>query len=307
MSYEKNMLEKYEMPTQKEVEKALLKSLFNNNGIIKEFASNEKIVDEIADVFGLNEDQRLAYLETIYRKENRVKKSYLWHRLLFRSADSLAKDKLITRPTQTVLLTNKKEWMLTEKGYDKTLEILNLSLAQKELLPVKSFEVQKLVNNLCNQERPKVYNPFEVKKTIKTSRETKLRSRAFKQAVKEAYDYRCAVCGMKIYSPKTSQWEIEAAHIVPHRVDGKDDILNGLALCRFHHWAFDVGWFTLDDNFKVIASGKIKDLPSDFGKLEDYGVMQQLMKNNLIFLPSKRDFYPHPNAIQWHRENIFCV
>jgi hypothetical protein len=32
----------------------------------------------------LNQEQRTAYLETIYKKENRVKKSFLWHRLLFR-------------------------------------------------------------------------------------------------------------------------------------------------------------------------------------------------------------------------------
>ena len=109
MSYERKMLEDLKMPTQREVEQALLKSLFNNNGVIKEFGAGEKIVEEIANDFGLNEEQRTAYLETIYKKENRVKKSYLWHRLLFRAADSLAKEKLVSRPTQTILLTNKKE------------------------------------------------------------------------------------------------------------------------------------------------------------------------------------------------------
>ena len=63
---------------------------------------------------------------------------------------------------------------------------------------------------------------------------------------------------MKIYSPNTLYWEVEAAHIVPHRANGKDDILNGLALCRLHHWAFDVGWFTLEENYKFLASEKLK-------------------------------------------------
>ena len=107
MSYESKMLEDLRMPTRKEVEQALLRSLFNNNGVIREFGANERIVEEIADEFGLSEEQRTAYLETIYRKENRVKKSYLWHRLLFRAADSLAKEKLVSRPTQTIFLTNK--------------------------------------------------------------------------------------------------------------------------------------------------------------------------------------------------------
>src|SRR5215813_10807397 len=159
MSYESKMLEKLRMPTRKEVEQALLKSLFNNNGSIKEFGTGEKIVDEIADEFDLNEEQRTAYLETVYRKENRVKKSYLWHSLLFRAADSLAKEKLVSRPTQTILLTNNKEWMLTEDGYNRTLEILHIPLEQKEILPIKSYEVQKIVKKIYQQERPENYNP----------------------------------------------------------------------------------------------------------------------------------------------------
>ena len=307
MSYERKMLEDLKMPTRKEVEHALLKSLFNNNGVIKEFGAGEKIVEEVANDFGLNEEQRTAYLETIYKKENRVKKSYLWHRLLFRAADSLAKEKLVSRPTQTVLLTNKKEWMLTENGYDRILEILRIPLTQKEVLPIKSYEVQKIVKKIYKQERPQNYNPFEAKKIVQIAREVKLRNRAFKQAVREAYNFKCAVCGMKIYSPRTLQWEVEAVHIVPHSKNGKDDLLNGLALCRLHHWAFDVGWFTLEDNFKILGSRKIRDLSADFGKLGNYDFIGQLSKENLIIsLPKEQAIYPHSNAIKWHRENVFC-
>jgi hypothetical protein len=307
MSYESKMLEDLKMPTRKEIEQAILKSLFYNNGAIKEFGAGEKIVDEIANEFGLTEEQRTASLETVYRKENRVKRSYLWHRLLFRAADSLAKEKLVSRPSKTILLTNKKEWMLTEGGYDRILGILQIPLTQKEVLPIKSYEVQKIVKKILKRERPENYNPFENKKIIKIVREAKFRNRAFKQAIREAYDYRCAVCGMKIYSPKTLLWEVEAAHIVPNNSNGKDDILNGLALCRLHHWAFDVGWFTLEDNYRILTSGRIKDLPADFGKLGNYDFLEQLSLMNLIIsLPKDQDIYPHPIAIKWHRENIFC-
>lgn len=306
MSYESKMLEDLRMPSQREVEQALLKSLFSNGGVIKEFGAGEKIVEEIANNFGLNEEQRTAYLETIYKKENRVKKSCLWHRLLFRAADSLANGRLVSRPTQTFFLTNRKEWMLTEDGYNHALEILEIPVTQKEILPIKSYEVQKIVKKMNKQERPKNYNPFENKKVVKITRESKLRSRAFRQAIKEAYDFKCAVCGIKIYSPNTLLWEVEAAHIVPHSANGKDDILNGLALCRLHHWAFDVGWFTLEDNYKILASRKIKDLPDTFGRFTNYDFMGQLLKDNLmISLPKEQDIHPHPNAIKWHRENIF--
>jgi len=148
MSYERKMLEDLKMPTRKEVEQALLKSLFNNNGVIKEFGSSEKIVEEIANNFDLNEEQRTAYLETVYKKENRVKKSYLWHRLLFRAADSLAKEKLVSRPTQTILLTNEKEWMLTEDGYSRALEILHIPIID---LLQKSLMIEFKVVNCSNQ------------------------------------------------------------------------------------------------------------------------------------------------------------
>ena len=71
MSYEGKMLEDFAMPTRKKVEQALLKTLFKHNGVIKEFATGEEIVNEIADEFSLDKNQRTAVLERIYRKENR--------------------------------------------------------------------------------------------------------------------------------------------------------------------------------------------------------------------------------------------
>ncbi len=155
MSYESKMLEELQMPLRKEVEDALLEALFRHNGVIKEFSSSEEIVNEIADEFELNKKQRNAYLETVYKKENRIKKSFLWHRLLFRAADSLAKDKMVSRPTKTIKLTNKREWMLTENGFDRALELLNISNGRKDLLPTRSFEVQKIVKKLNETSRLK--------------------------------------------------------------------------------------------------------------------------------------------------------
>ena len=151
MSYEGKMLDDLKMPTKNEVEQALLKSLFKHNGVIREFATGEEIVNEIADEFGLNENQRTVVLERIYHKENRIVKTPLLHRLLYRAAASLATEKLVSRPTTTIQLTNKKEWMLTENGYDEALRLLHRPAKQKEFLCVKSYEVQKIVKKLNNE------------------------------------------------------------------------------------------------------------------------------------------------------------
>lgn len=306
MSYEKKMLEDLQMPARRSVEDALLKSLFIHNGVIKEFGVGEDIVNEIANEFGLNEKQRMAYLETFYRKEKRVKKSLLWHRLLFRAADSLAKGKLVTRPTQTFRLTNKREWMLTEKGFDRALSMMKIPNIQKQNLSTRSYEVQKIIKKLKEIPRPEHYNPFDKeKKSVKTTREYSIRTRGFRQAVVEAYDFKCAICGMKLRSPDSLFWEVEAAHIVPHSSMGKDDIWNGLSLCRLHHWTFDVGWFTLLDNYSIKVSSRIEHLPKEFGRMGDFNFASHLVKSSKILLPSNKDLFPHQSSIQWHRSNVF--
>ena len=296
------------MPSRKSVEDALLISLFKHDGSIKEFAAGEEIVEEIADDFRLNTQQRSAYLETIYRKENRIKRSLLWHRLLFRAADALAKENLVSRPTQTATLTNTREWMLTEAGYNRALQLLGIPTFQKDVLKIKSYEVRKIVKKLNEQSRPKNYNPFSSKKeVVRIAKDIKLRNRGFRQAVIEAYECKCAVCGMKVISPDGMQWEVEAAHIVPHSLDGRDDILNGLALCRLHHWAFDVGWFTLENNYRLLPSKRILALPIDFGKTGSYDFIRNLVNGvGQINLPKNARIYPHQNSIQWHRDHVFA-
>lgn len=307
MSYEGKMLEELKMPLRVEVEDALLKALFRHNGVIKEFSSGEEIVNEIADELKLDKKQRNTYLETVYKKENRVKKSFLWHRLLFRAADSLAKNKMVSRPTLTIKLTNKREWMLTESGFDKALELLNISNERKGFLPTRSYEVQKIVKKLNEASMPKNYNPFNTKKkVVEVTKQTNLRTRAFRQAIINVYDYKCSMCGIKLTSPDSLLWEVEAAHIVPHSSMGKDDIWNGIALCHLHHWAFDVGWLALLDNYTIKVSSKVNSLPSGFGKIGNYEFLKELSINtSKLHLPSRSEIYPHQNAIKWHRQNIF--
>lgn len=307
MSYESEMLDKFDMPHRNEVKQAILKALFRHDGVIQEFSSDEEIVDEIARNFNLNDEQRNAYLETVYKKEDRVKRSNLWHRLLYRAADSLAKNNFVSRPSKTIELTNEREWMLTEKGFDKALELLKIPTEQKEFLLTKSYEVQKIVKQLSETSRPKNYDPInKKKKKIITTKKANLRTRGFRQAVIQAYDFKCAICGLKIKSPDLSFWEVEAAHIVPNRSKGKDDIFNGLALCHLHHWAFDVGWFTLNDDYIPEASTRYESLQSSFGRIGDYNLIGSLVrKNEPIYLPEKQNIYPHLRSIQWHRQNVF--
>lgn len=62
----------------------------------------------------------------------------------------------------------------------------------------------------------------------------------FRKEVQKAYDFRCALCGLRIPPGKLRNTSGgEAAHILPWGDYDLDIVQNGILLCRLHHWAFD--------------------------------------------------------------------
>lgn len=69
--------------------------------------------------------------------------------------------------------------------------------------------------------------------SVRSARTRKPRSPQFRQAVMDAYESACCVCGWQLGL-------VEAAHIIPHaHNDSTDDIVNGIALCVAHHRMYD--------------------------------------------------------------------
>lgn len=304
---EANMIREFGMPRRGLVEAALLVALSRHGGVSGEFREGEVLVDEIAAEFSLTSRQRSAKLVRFFNKGNRVIPSSLWLRVLYRAAEALAKRQLLSRPTETFRVTKKREWMLTEMGLDEAIKLRNIPSTEKESLPVASIEVQKLAEAIKNQPKPKCYDPIDTSKgTAVRKGECFLRTRGFRRAVVEAYGFRCAVCGLKIPSPTGLSWEVEAAHIVPSHARGRDDIWNGLALCRLHHWAFDVGWFTLNSDCQVQVSDEIHRLPPDCGVIGGYEFIKTFaMSPTRLYLPDRAEIHPDQAAILWHRKYVF--
>ncbi|MCE9615534.1 MAG: HNH endonuclease [Lentisphaerae bacterium] len=64
-----------------------------------------------------------------------------------------------------------------------------------------------------------------------------VRSAAFARTVRQAYDYRCAACGLRfLYEGITI---IDAAHLIPFSETRDDSPQNGISLCKNHHWLMD--------------------------------------------------------------------
>ncbi|MXR39817.1 restriction endonuclease [Halobaculum sp. WSA2] len=118
------------------------------------------------------------------------------------------------------------------------------------------------------------------------------RSAAFKRKVRSAYDYSCAICGSERRSPIGNP-EIEAAHIYPKSKGGRDVASNGIGLCKLHHWAFDVGWFAISDDYEVIV-GDSEEIATPDEVLEFEG------KN--IEVPSEANKSPGELFLREHRK-----
>lgn len=118
------------------------------------------------------------------------------------------------------------------------------------------------------------------------------RSIVFRKRVLEQYEQTCAVCGEALKSPSGSL-ELDAAHVVPRALLGTDDVRNGLALCKRHHWAFDKGLFGVGDDRKVLVPEVVSAIPGNASLQELHGQPVREATSGSLRV--------HPDAFAWHR------
>ncbi|WP_258070019.1 HNH endonuclease [Arthrobacter sp. SX1312] len=98
---------------------------------------------------------------------------------------------------------------------------------------------------------------YERRWTVGTTRQ-RLHQPVFRRDVLQAYNSQCAVCGLSIAGL------LDAAHIVPDRDDhGIASVINGLALCKNHHAAFDAGLLAVADDLTIHVSRSIMNSGPD--------------------------------------------
>ena len=122
------------------------------------------------------------------------------------------------------------------------------------------------------------------------------RDKAFKDVVLEQYAFTCAVTGQQYYSDHLV--EAQAAHIIPRRINGSDDPRNGIALSHTAHWAFDQGMFTLSDQYEIIVHPKARH-----ARINKFSIID--LQGQPINKPDDDAFWPHKEAIDWHKTEVF--
>lgn len=121
------------------------------------------------------------------------------------------------------------------------------------------------------------------------------RSARFRLDVVPAYNYTCALTGYRIITVDRGTI-VDAAHIAPFRSSKNNDVRNGLSLCKNAHWLFDVGLWSLDDDYRVIVAEAAFDEDSP-----EQTPLKQIA-GRLIRLPREERHWPLMANLAAHRK-----
>ena len=124
----------------------------------------------------------------------------------------------------------------------------------------------------------------------------------FREAVLTAYERRCAVCDFDLRL-RDGLLGLEAAHIQWHSHGGPDQVSNGLALCTFHHGAFDRGAIGLEkaaggEGYRLLVSREVHGTSPAVRWLLDY-------HDCPLRPPQEGIGEPEDRYVAWHTKEVF--
>ena len=115
---------------------------------------------------------------------------------------------------------------------------------------------------------------------------------SFRIRIAHLYNYECAVSDTKVLPA------LDAAHIRPYAESHEHDVRNGLFLRKDIHSVFDAGFATVDKNLTFVVSDKVREV---FNNGNEY----RRLHGTKLKLPEKKKFWPLPENLAWHRENLY--
>lgn len=124
-----------------------------------------------------------------------------------------------------------------------------------------------------------------------------VRNAFFRKTIVHLYEYHCAFCKIRITST-INQNIVDGAHIKPVSIFYDNSLSNGISLCKNHHWAFDNGLFTVDDDYKIVVAENFIE------KSFQNRSIREFHKEKLL-LPVSSEYFPRLDALEWHRLNVF--
>jgi predicted RNA-binding protein len=186
------------------------------------------------------------------------------------------------RPLVSTLafITNKDYWRSHLQGSIR-------EISEKDCKRIISANALKEITDLSNKSEPSLTDLPSYDEVAR-----KVRNHIFRREIRRLYNCSCAVCGKSRFT-NSKYPEVESAHIYPKEKNGSDDLRNGIALCRLHHWAFEWGLFSMNDDYSIIVEDRILN--------EDQYEEISRFENARIKLPNERNFWPHAIFLREHR------
>ena len=160
------------------------------------------------------------------------------------------------------------------------------------------YDAQQIKANLSNSSIEDLIGITEndlVGKDKKAFVKQRVNQDAFRSMILNLYEKRCAITGINIPSL------LVASHIIPWAENEKERLNpeNGLCLSALYDKAFDKGFISFDNQYRVILAEKLK-----LYQIEPYyGKHFAPIEGQTISLPE----YHRPNKefLEWHRDCIF--
>lgn len=162
-----------------------------------------------------------------------------------------------------------------------------------------AFESEVLISNFSNEPIEKSSKIDIENLPLGRERETMIKARVnqsfFRSTILSSYNLKCCITGLSIPD------FLVASHIVPWSKDEKIRLNphNGLCINSIHDKAFDKGFITVTEDYKI----KISKYLSDYKKEEAVSDFFLKFENQSIILPDK--FLPERAFLEYHHQNIF--
>lgn len=198
-----------------------------------------------------------------------------------------------------IILT--EPFLFEEKDWIKPMGDWSGSIVQGKKYDITIGEgkrvFEEVENRLSGKIRVEVANDSNSTNRLATYYESLTKHRigqsAFRVVVTDAYSRECAVTG------ETALPVLQAAHIKAFSDNGPNEVNNGILLRSDIHTLFDRGYMTIDSNYNIEISSRLKE---DYGNTLGY---QQYHGKKLRVLPLEGENKPCKDYLQWHNENVF--
>ena len=168
---------------------------------------------------------------------------------------------------------DKEVWAEFYDNWEEMLSVSESKLAELKGIPETTEDLPEL--------------KFEEGETREAIVKTRVNQALFRKIILSSYDERCCITGID------NTELLIASHIVPWSRDTKNRLnpMNGVCLNALHDRAFDKGLITINEDYKVVVSKKIKH--------------ELLLRYDNAPITLPRRLHPDQNFLKFHRNEIF--